>query len=129
LESLHFKEKYPLIRMERPKSRTRFKSVDEIIAYLQGEIAKHPVATYIGVFDHYAHTKSLPEGEIAEDIVEAKNILFCFGKELPVPEVLAVRPRSIGVCETKESFVVSFMEAPNPAANESMKSWIGALEV
>jgi hypothetical protein len=103
LESLHFKEKYPLFRMERQKAQMRFNNVDEIIAYLKEEIANHPVATYIGVFDHYAHTKSLPEGEIAEDILEAKNVLFCF--------------------------VVSFMEAPNPAANESMKAWIGALEI
>jgi hypothetical protein len=129
LEFLHFKEKYPLFRLERPKSQMKLKNVDEIIAFLKEEITVHPVATYVGIFDHYAHTKSLKEGEIAEEIIDAKNILFCFGKELPVPEVLAIRPRSIGVCETKESFVVSFMEAPNPAANESMKAWIGALEL
>jgi hypothetical protein len=129
LEFLHFKEKYPLFRMERPKSQMKLKSIDEIIAFLKEEIAVHPVATYIGIFDHYAHTKSLKEGEIAEGIVDAKDILFCFGKELLTPEVLAVRPRSIGICETEKSFVLSFMEAPNPAANESMKAWIGALEL
>lgn len=127
MESLNFKDKYPLFRLERPKSGMRLKSVEEIIAFLKEEIMMHPVATFIGVFDHYAHTRSLKEGEIAEGILDAKNVLFCFGKEILVPEVLAVRPRSIGVCETEESFVLSFMEAPNPAANESMKAWISAL--
>jgi hypothetical protein len=49
---------------------------------------------------------------------------FCFGLEIPTPEVLAVRPRSIGVCETKNSFVINFLVAPNETANDTMKSFI-----
>lgn len=60
---------------------------------------------------------------ISDDIKDAKNILFCFGKELPSPLVLSVRPRSIGVVELANSFVITFLEAPNPAANEAMESW------
>lgn len=36
-------------------------------------------------FDHYAHTRSLPEGEFAEGIHAAKHIIFCFGLKLPNP--------------------------------------------
>lgn len=91
------------------------------------QVEKHPVATYIGIFDHYAHTSSLVDSTIAEDILDAKNVMLCFGKELTSPEVLAVRPRAIGIAEMKESFVISFLEAPNPAANEAMINWTKAL--
>ncbi len=37
---------------------------------------------------------------------------------------MGVRPRAIGVAELKDSFVLSFMEAPNPDATKAMKSWI-----
>ncbi len=117
-------EKYPVYTLEVSKSETSFKSVDEILEYLEERIAAHPVATYIGRFDHYTHTKSLPDGEISEDIKAAKNIICCFGKHLTKPIVLAVRPRSIGVAEMSESFFISFLEAPNPEANTAMEGWV-----
>jgi len=117
-------EKYPVFTLEITKNETSHKNIDEILAYIKSQIEVHPVATYIGEFDHYAHTSSLSEGEIAEEILAAKNILCCFGKVLPKPEVLAVRPRSIGVAELGDSFVVSFMEAPNPDANAAMEKWV-----
>ncbi len=127
MEKLMFKEKYPIFRIEIEKSKSGFKRADDLLETLKKSIEEHPVAVYIGVFDHYAHTSSLSEGEIGEGIAEAKNIIFCFGKELLVPEVLAVRPRSIGICDLDDRFVVTFMEAPNPQANEAMKGWVEAL--
>ncbi|HQS78523.1 MAG TPA: hypothetical protein PLC57_09365, partial [Sulfurovum sp.] len=102
---------------------TRFNTVDEILAYLKTKIDEHKVATYIATFDHYAHTASLDEGTISPEILDAKNIIFCFGKELPKAQVLAVRPRSIGVAERSEDFVLSFLVAPNPTANTTMIEW------
>ncbi len=116
-------EKYPVFTIEIAKNETTYKNVDEILAYLKLQIEAHPIATYIGEFDHYSHTKSLEVGEISEDIKDAKNIICCFGKILPKPEVLAVRPRAIGVAEMAESFVISFLEAPNPDANAAMEKW------
>ena len=46
----------------------------------------------------------------------------CFPKQQII--FLAVRPRSIGVAEMADSFVVSFLEAPNPEANAAMESWV-----
>ena len=46
---------------------------------------------------------------------------------MPTPEVLAVRPRSIGVCEMKDSFVVNFLEAPNEMANKTMEDFVKSL--
>lgn len=121
-------EKYPIYTLEIGKDETSLGSVDEIIAYYRKKIEAHPVVAYIGIFDHYAHTVSLEGGVIGEGIKDAKNILFCFGKELKNPGVMAVRPRSIGVCELENSFVITFLEAPNPAANEAMEGWTKALK-
>ncbi len=117
-------EKYPVFTIEIAKNEMIYKNVDEILTYLKRKIEAHPIATYIGEFDHYAHTSSLEVGEISDAIKDAKNIICCFGKVLPKPEVLAVRPRSIGVAEMADSFVVSFLEAPNPEANAAMENWV-----
>ncbi len=117
-------EKYPVFTVEVKKEETTYKNIDEILDYLKAQIEAHPVAVYIGEFDHYGHTSGLTEGKIAEEIKDAKNLICCFGKVLPKPEVLAVRPRAIGVAEMAESFVVSFLEAPNPDANTAMEKWV-----
>ena len=117
-------EKYPVFTIEINKNETSYTSVDEILDYLKGKINGHPIATYIGKFDHYSHTSNLEIGEINPDILDAKNIICCFGKVLPKLEVLAVRPRSIGVGELSDKFIVSFLEAPNLDANNAMESWV-----
>ena len=116
-------EKYPVFTLEIGKNETSYKNIDEIFTYLKEQIAAHPIATYIGEFDHYVHTSSLEAGEISDEIKDAKNLICCFGKVLPKPEILAVRPRAIGVAEMEDSFVVSFLEAPNPEANAAMEKW------
>lgn len=123
-----FQEKYPIYILELDKEETSYRSVDEIIAYFRQKIEAHPVAVMIGEFDHYAHTSSLEGGQIGEGITAGKNIVFCFGKELMSPKMLAVRPRSIGVAEMGGHFVISFLEAPNPVANDAMESWALALK-
>ncbi len=120
-------EKYPVFTLEIDKKETSYKNTDEILTYIRSQIEAHPIAAYIGEFDHYRHTSSLSEGKIGEEIVDAKNIICCFGKVLPKPEVLAVRPRSIGVAELADSFIVSFMEAPNPDANAAMEKWVKSI--
>jgi len=121
-------EKYPVMTIEIDKKKTSYKNIDEIFSYLKEKIEAHPIATYIGEFNHYTHTDSLDEGKIAEDIKAAKNLLCCFGKMLPKPEVLAVRPRAIGVADMGDRFTISFMEAPNPDANNAMESWVKGIE-
>lgn len=120
-------EKYPVYTLETPKNETIYKSVDDIIDYLKSCVDEHPKARFISVFDHYQHTSDMPDGEIAENIKAAKHIVFCFGTHLPNPHVMAVRPRSIGVVEQGDEFVVSFLEAPMPLANNAMESWVRAL--
>ncbi len=119
--------KYPVNELIIQKNEIKYTTVNEILNELKEKINAHPVATYISIFDHYTHTKSLAEGEINEEILDAKNIIFCFGKQLPNASMLALRPRSIGVLEYKDTFVVSFMDAPNPQAQEAMVSWVKSI--
>lgn len=117
--------KYPISEIDIAKEETSFKSVDEILAYLKEKIDAHPVAAYIASFDHYTHTTNLGDaGEINPDILDAKNIICCFGKQLPTPTMLAIRPRSIGVVEMADMFVISFIDAPNSQAHETMVLWV-----
>ena len=127
MQELLFKDEYPIFTMTLKKSATSFSTAKEIIDALQAKIIAHPVATYIGLFDHYEHTSGLQSGNISSEILDAQNILFCFGKELVVPEVLAIRPRSIGIAERKDDFVLSFLKAPNSTANDAMTKWTESL--
>ena len=127
MQQITVMEKYPVYTLRIEKNETDYQTIDEIFTYLKVQIDLHPIATYIGEFDHYAHTASLEVGEINDDIKAAKNLICCFGKVLPKAEVLAVRPRSIGVAELDTAFVISFLEAPNPDANKAMESWVKGL--
>lgn len=119
-------EKYPVFIAEIGKHETACQNVEDVVAYLQAKISENPKVKYIGVFDHYAHTRSIG-GEIAPDIQGAVDVIFCFGFALPNPQVLAVRPRSIGVADLGDKFVVSFLEAPMKPANEAMEAWVKGL--
>lgn len=120
-------EKYPIFTIEIPKDESKYTNTDEIITYLKEQIAAHPVAAYIGEFDHYAHTTELG-GEINPAITTAKMVIFCFGQKLPRPEMMAPRPRSIGVCDMGENFVITFLEAPMYAINETMEGWVKQIQ-
>lgn len=119
-------EKYPVFSAEIGKDETTCRNVDDVVAHLKARIAENPKVQLFGVFDHYAHTQRIG-GEIAPGIQAAVDVIFCFGFALPNPQVLAVRPRAIGVADLGDKFVVSFMEAPMPPANLAMESWVKAL--
>ena len=128
MKTVTIMEKYPVYTIEIDKNRTSMKDIDAIFGYLKEKIEAHPIATYIGEFDHYAHTASLEAGEVSPQIKAAKNLLCCFGKVLPKPEVLAVRPRAIGVADMGDHYSISFLEAPNPDANSAMVEWVKGIE-
>ncbi len=119
-------EKYPIFVAEISKSETTSRSVDELVEYYKTCIAGNPKVQFIGVFDHYAHTRRI-EGPIVEGMCAAVDVIFCFGLAIPNPQMLAVRPRSIGIADMGDKFVISFLEAPMQAANEAMERWTLAL--
>ena len=122
MKQLHFQEKYPITVVDIAKAETTFESVEAIAGYFKDCIARTPRVSYIGSFDHHAHTTAIG-GEISPDIKAAVNVLFCFGHALPNPQVLAVRPRSIGIADLGDHFVISFMDAPMKPANDAMQTW------
>lgn len=121
-----FKDKYPVYTLELDKNEVDQKSVTEIIQYFKEKIQNHKIAKFIAVFDHYEHTSSLG-GEINPQIKDAQNIIFCFGPAIPNTKILAVRPRSIGVCELDDKFVIEFLEAPKEQLHDLMESWAKGL--
>lgn len=115
-------EKYPVYELTLPKAETTAESVDAIIDRLKARIGAHPKVAYIATFDHFAHTKAIG-GTVAEGIRDAKNIVFCFGVALPNAQVLAVRPRAIGVADLGDAFHLTFLEPPMEVATKEMETW------
>lgn len=124
MKQVLLQEKFPIFKLEIDKSETEFKSAQDLVNHFKQLIDEHKVTRFIGEFDHYSHTKGLEGGEIANNIIDARNVVFCFGSKLPKAEMLAVRPRSIGIAETKTGFMISFMEAPMALANDTMEAWV-----
>lgn len=119
-------EKYPAFALDLPKAETSCSSVDEVIAALKAKIDADPKVAYIATFDHCAHTKAIG-GTVADSILAAQNIVFCFGMMLPGPQVLAVRPRAIGVADMGAHFHITFLEPPMEMATTTMLGWVKEL--
>ena len=117
-----FMDKYPVYTLEIQKNETTLKNVDEFIAYYKEKIEAHPVSTFIAIFDHYKHTKNL-NGSTPEGMIDAKNLIFCFGASIPSTKILAVRPRSIGIAEMQNSFIIEFIEVPNEKLHNVVENW------
>jgi hypothetical protein len=117
-----FMDKYPVYTLELDKNEITQKTAMEIIEYFKENIDAHPIAKFISIFDHYEHTQNI-NGDINPEILDAKNIVFCFGAAIPNTKMIAARPRSIGVAELKDKFVIEFLEAPNEKLHEVMEQW------
>lgn len=122
-----FMEKYPVFTLELEKAEIKQTTAKEIIEYFKEKIDAHPIAKFIATFDHYTHTKNI-DGEIAPEIKDAQNIVFCFGAAIPNSKILAARPRSIGVAELEDKFVIEFIEAPAEHIHEIMETWAKSLK-
>lgn len=120
-------EKYPVFSLELSKEEIKVSSADEAVEYFKEKIIKHPIAEFITIFDHYSHTKKLG-GEMIDGLLDAKNIVFCFGQAIPTTKMLALRPRSIGICEFEDKIVIDFMEAPKEEMHTLMENWAKGLK-
>lgn len=129
MEKCQYQEMYPIFSREFSKDEITIETLDGLCQYFNDKIEKHPFAKYFDTFDHYSHTMALEDGVIEKNIIGAKVVLFCFGKKLLDPIILAVRPRAIGLCETETHFIISFLEVPNPPLTEVMIKWVRGLNV
>lgn len=121
-------DKYPVFSYEIDKNESKFNSVDEILEFLKKKIEADPSGAFIAIFDQLKHTKSL-NGEVMEGLLSAKNIIYCFGVAILNTKILAARPRSIGVCELKNSFIIECMDAPREVMQGKINSWIKELKI
>ncbi len=119
-------DKYPIYSLSILKNEICLSSMEEIIDYFKAKIEAHPVARFIAVFDHYAHTKAL-NGDMVEGLLDAKNVIFCFGSTIPNTKIVAVRPRSIAICEMEMEYIIEFLEAPKEELHTVMEQWTRAL--
>jgi len=119
---------YNIQSMEFGRDEAAFANADEMIAYIKEQVDAHPMARYISTFDHYSHTKALPQGRIADDITDVKMAIFCFGPDISIPQLAGVRPRSISVVEHIDKYTVTFMDAPAPFIQDEMTKWCEALK-
>lgn len=129
MEKCQFQEIYPIFSKELSKKETTIGTLDNLCQYFYDQIEKHPFAKYISTFDHYSHTVGIEGGIVEKTITAAKVVLFCFGKKLLDPKILSVRPRAIGLCETRTHYVISFLEVPNPSLTETMIKWVDNIDV
>ena len=123
MKKINLMDKYPVYTKEISKENSKFKNVDDFIEALKQKVEADEIATYIWIFDHYTHTKSI-DGEIMNGMIAGKILLFCFGVSIPKPQAMAVRPRNIAIAEFEDKFVVSFLEAPMEKANTKKIDWI-----
>ncbi len=119
---------YNIQTMDFSKDEARFATADEAVAFIKEQVDAHPIAAYISTFDHYTHTQNLPQHRIADDIVDVKMAIFCFGPDISIPQLAGVRPRSISVVEHTDSFTVTFMNAPAPFIQDTMTAWCEQLK-
>lgn len=125
LDVVKVQERFPVFRLHVPK-REQLSTTAEVVGHLKKKIEAHPVAKHIADFDHYQHTKAVG-GDMPAGLVNAVNLLFCFGPKIDDPAVMGVRPRSFGIAEFKEHFTVTFTEAPAQPATDAMKDWAQSL--
>jgi hypothetical protein len=118
--------RYPILTTEISKNNTKYATVDDIISFFKEKIEENPMTGYVGTFDHHTHTSSIG-GQIPAEMKDIKNIVFCFGPQIPNTDIVAIRPRSIGVIEFEGHFVVNFMEAPGAMPNQTMMQWVAEL--
>jgi len=121
-----FMDKYPVYTLRLEKNEVACNNTPEIVEYFKQKIEDHKIAKFITVFDHYTHTSEL-NGSIFEGLRDAQNVIFCFGSAIPDTKILAARPRSIGICEFDDYFVVEFIEAPKEELHTLMESWTKGL--
>ena len=122
-----FMDKYPVFSLELQKSEISVSNAKETVDYFRQKIENHPIAKFISVFDHYSHTQEL-NGPIMDGLLDAQNIVFCFGQAIPNTKILAVRPRSIGISEFEDKIIIDFIEAPKEELHVVMEDWAKGLK-
>jgi len=117
--------KFPIYERKVPKSDTKFSNAKEIIEYLKSKMSENPMVIHIGDFYHAKHTANV--GQMNPSMIDVQQTVFCFGPAIPNDDIIAVRPRAIGVIEYNDYFVINFGEAPAPMPNQAIIAWVESI--
>ena len=119
-------EKFPVYYQEIMKGSTPYRNIAEIIDALKAGLAKNPSSQIIAVFDLHDHVQKRG-GKIADSIFGAQTLLFCVANAIPHADIVALRPRSIGVTEFADRFVLNFLEVPAQPVTDAMLALVDAV--
>jgi hypothetical protein len=119
-------EKFPVYYQEIMKGSSPYGNIAEIIDALKAGLAKNPSSQVIAVFDLHDHVQKRG-GKIADGILGAQTLLFCVANAIPHADIVALRPRSIGVTEFADRFVLNFLEAPAQPVTDTMLALVDAV--
>ncbi len=127
MEKMILKDLYPIMKTQWLKSELKEDvKLDDIINAFVEKISQK--AKLIDIFDHYTWSKQTnPNANIYEGIIAAKNIVFCGWVDIAIPEMLAIKPRSIWFAEFEDKFFITMLQVPNPEKVkefEKMINWI-----
>ena len=127
MKKMILKDLYPIMKTEFKKSELKdWVKLDDIINAFVEKITQK--AKLINIFDHYTWSKETnPEADIYDWIIWAKNIVFCGWVDISVPEMLAIKPRSISIAEFEDKFFITMLQVPKPEKVkkfEKMILWI-----
>ena len=123
MKKMLLKDKYPVYTLEVLKDEIKHKDIDTIIKFLKAKIEENPVAVFIAEFDQLAHSRT-HNGSVQEGMINAKNIVFCLGKDIPSSKIMSVKPRAIGISEFEDHFEIGMLEVPNEEAHVTLENWI-----
>lgn len=114
MEKILLKNMYPIMKIQWLKSELKEGvKLDDIINAFVEKISQK--AKLIGIFDHYTWSKQTnPEANIYDWIIAAKNIVFCGWVDIAIPEMLAIKPRTIWFAEFEDKFFITMLQVPNP---------------
>ncbi|MEY4503966.1 MAG: hypothetical protein RL154_258 [Pseudomonadota bacterium] len=126
MEQKFFMDKYSIYTRTINKTDLKQKNIDEICEFFINKIKNHPKGAYIGMFNHFEHTTKI-DGTIADEIKDAKLVIFCFGQMLINTDITAIRPRSFGVIDIGDKVVVNFQEPPMAPMRDTMIEWVSEL--
>ncbi len=98
-------------------------SFNELVGLFRNKLEGIKDVKIISEFDNLGHTQSIG-GEINKNIINAKIIIYCFGKNLLSPEQIAIRPRNLSICEIGDYYTISFLKIPSDNLNNLVKKII-----
>lgn len=118
---------FAVYQFELTRQESRLPNAQAILNDLKARIDSHDIARFIAEFDRFSHTVGLARGEVAESILDARNIMFCFGSQLQNSDPLTMQPSCISIVEMTDGFSLTFIQSSIVEVNVTIEQWVLSL--